>query len=85
MQSIPAAEKRIRWNQPHLTAPVLMLFILAAMHFSRYILAGSEDVADLFLSISLVQILVLLLPCMLYYLLKKRKLATPMPVRNTGI
>jgi membrane protease YdiL (CAAX protease family) len=80
MQSIPAAEKQIRWNQPHLTAPVLMLFILAAMHFSRYILAGSEDVADLFLSISLVQILVLLLPCMLYYLLKKRKLATPMPV-----
>ncbi len=80
MESIPASEKRIRWNQPHLTAPMLVLFILAAMHFSRYLLAGASDVSDLLLSISLVQILVLLVPCMLYYLLKKRKLSTPMLV-----
>lgn len=80
MESIPSAEKKIRWDQPRFTAPLLVLFILAAMHFSRFLLAGATDVADLFLSISLVQILVLLVPCMLYYLLKKKKLATPMPV-----
>ena len=80
MASIPSADKKVRWNQPHLTAPILVLFVLAAMHFSRFLLTGATDAADLFMSISLVQILVLLVPCMLYYLLKKRKLATPMPV-----
>ncbi|MBQ8911644.1 MAG: CPBP family intramembrane metalloprotease [Clostridia bacterium] len=80
MERISSTEKTAKWNRPHLTAPLLVLFVLAAMHFSRFLLAGTENVTDLFLSISLVQILVLLVPCMLYYLLKKRKLATPMPV-----
>ena len=67
----------------HLTAPLLMLFVFGAMHLSRFLLSGVES-GDLLLSISLVQVLVLVLPCMLYYLLRKRKFATPMPLAPVG-
>ena len=79
MASTPIPQRKIRLNQPHITAPLLVLFAFVAMHLSRYMLAGSENVSDLFLNASLVQILVMIVPCMLYYLLKKRSLATPMP------
>ncbi len=80
MATRSGAEGKLRLNQPHLTAPLLVLFTLIAMHLSRYVLAGSQNVSDLFLNIALVQILVLIVPCMLYYLFKKRTLATPMPM-----
>lgn len=75
------AEERVtsKWNKPWLTAPILMLFIFAAMHLSRFLLSKAKS-EDLMLSISLIQILVLALPCMLYYLFRGRKFATPMPV-----
>lgn len=79
MASTPAPQRKLKLNQPHITAPLLVLFSFVAMHLSRYMLKGSENVSDLFLNAALVQILVMILPCMLYYLLKKRTLATPMP------
>lgn len=48
------------------------------MHLSRFMLAGAKNLSNLFLSISLIQLSVLVLPCMLYYLLKGRKLSSPM-------
>lgn len=69
---------------PHLTAPLLMLFVFGAMHLSRLLLTGVKS-GDLLLSISLVQLLVLILPCMLYYLLRRRKLATPMLLAPVGL
>ena len=71
---------RSRWNVPQITAPLLMLFVLGAMHLSRYILGQSEN-TNPFLAISLIQILVLIFPCMIYYLLKKRSFATPLMIR----
>lgn len=73
-------EKRPRGlaSLPHITTPLLVLFVLAAMHLSRFILLRAENPTNLFLSIALVQLTVLVLPCMLYYLLKGRKLSTPM-------
>ncbi len=68
----------------HLTAPLLVLFVFGAMHLSRFLLARMES-GDLLLSISLVQVLVLVVPCMLYYLLRKRKLATPMLLSPVGL
>jgi len=63
---------------PHITTPLLVLFVLAAMHLSRFVLMRAANLTNLFLSIALVQIMVLVLPCMLYYLLKGRKLSSPM-------
>lgn len=69
---------------PQLTAPLLVLFVLVAMHLSRHLLSGASSGGDLLLSISVIQIIVLALPCMLYYLLKGRKLASPMAVSPIG-
>ncbi|MBO4366223.1 MAG: CPBP family intramembrane metalloprotease [Clostridia bacterium] len=74
---------RARWSAPQITAPLLMTFVLGAMHLSRYFLQRSEE-ANPFLTISLIQLLVLLLPCMVYYLLKRKSFATPLmlnPIR----
>lgn len=71
---------KARWSAPQITAPLLMLFVLGAMHLSRYLLQRSQA-ENPFLSISLIQLLVLILPCMIYYLLKKRSFATPMMIR----
>ena len=75
---------KIKRNLPHLTAPLLTLFVFGTMHLSRFLLSGTNG-SDLLLSVSLVQILVLAVPCMLYYLLRGRKLATPMLVSPIGL
>lgn len=64
---------------PVLTAPLLTLCVFVAMYFSRVLLTGTVEGGGLLLGVSVVQLLVLLLPCMLYYLLKGRKLASPIP------
>lgn len=71
------APVRVRLSAPQFTAPLLMVFVLGAMHLSRYFLQknGGENP---FLTISLIQLLVLLLPCMVYYLLKRKSFATPL-------
>lgn len=76
----PTTEKQPRGlsGLPHITTPLLVLFVLAAMHLSRFVLMRAQNPTNLFLSIALVQIIVLVLPCMLYYLLKGRKLSSPM-------
>ena len=71
-------EKRTPKGLPHITTPLLVLFVFGAMHLSRFVLARAQNLTNLFLSIALVQVIVLVLPCMLYYLLKRRRLATPL-------
>lgn len=78
-------EKRKKIGSPHIAAPLLVLVVLVAMHLSRYLLADAATGGELLLSISVVQIVVLALPCMLYYLLRGRKLASPMPVSPIGL
>lgn len=67
-----------KWLTPQITVPLLVLFVLVAMHLSRYVLAHAEQPGNLFLSIAIIHLLVLVLPSMLYYLLKRRKLSSPM-------
>lgn len=78
MAASSAQKKSARRFGPHITTPLLVLFVLAAMHLTRFLLNGQETLNNLFLSISLIQLLVLVMPCMLYYLLKGRKLSSPM-------
>lgn len=84
-----AEHAQVKWKKiahaPQITAPLLALFVLAAMHLSRYLLTGTQLGSNLLLSISVIQILVLVLPCMLYYLLKGRKLSSPMALSPIGL
>ncbi|MBP5230157.1 MAG: CPBP family intramembrane metalloprotease [Clostridia bacterium] len=81
----PAAETRKSgWNAPQITAPLLMLFVLGAMHLSRYFLSRADG-TDPLLAISLIQLLVLILPCMVYYLLKRRAFATPLLIKSVNL
>ena len=82
-RSLPG--KRKKTGLPQITAPLLVLFVLVAMHLSRYLLSGVSSGGDLLLSISVIQVIVLTMPCMLYYLLKGRKLASPMAVSPVGL
>lgn len=77
--------KRKKAVLPHIAAPLLVLFVLVAMHLSRYLLTGAASGGELLLSISVIQVVVLALPCMLYYLLRGRKLASPMPISPIGL
>ncbi len=80
-----ANESGLRRLSPQVTAPVLMMVVLVAMHLSRYLLSEAKTDTNLFLSISVIQLLVLILPCMLYYLLKGKKLASPMFLSPIGL
>lgn len=61
-----------------ITAPLLMIVVLIAMYLSRYLLSNAAETKGLLLDIAVIHLLVLVLPSMVYYLLKKRKLATKM-------
>ncbi len=74
-----------RIKDPATTAPLLVLFVLTAMYLSRYSLVTLESETNIFVALGVIQLAVLALPCIVYYLLKGRKLATPILfVSKTG-
>lgn len=62
------------------TAPLLVIFVLAAMQASKYALANLESETSIFIAIGVVQLIAMGLPCVVYYLLKGRKLDSPVYV-----
>ena len=69
---------------PAFTTPLLVMFVIAAMQGSKYALSTLESDTNLFLAVGVIQLAVLALPCMLYYLLKGRKLQEPMFLMPKG-
>ena len=67
-------------KSPTITTPLLVIFVVLFMQASKYAFARVNSDTNLFLAIGVVQLVVLALPCMVYYLLKDRRLSTPMPV-----
>jgi len=65
-------------KSPLITTPLLVIFVIAAMQGSKYALSVLENETNLFVAVGVVQLAVLALPCMVYYLLKGRKLQEPM-------
>lgn len=65
-------------KSPLITTPLLVIFVIAAMQGSKYALSTLESETNLFVAVGVVQLAVLALPCMVYYLLKGRKLQEPM-------
>ena len=72
-------EKSIWYKSPALTTPLLVIFVLVMLNLSRYVLQKQNNTeSNIFLVITVIQIVVLVLPCILYYLVKGRRLSSPL-------
>lgn len=72
-------EKSIWYKSPVITTPLLVIFVLVMLSLSRYVLKSqSSSESNIFLVITIIQIAVLVLPCVFYYLIKGRRLSAPM-------
>lgn len=73
-------ETKEKLKSPFITTPLLVIFVLAAMQFSRYALTTLQSDTNIFVAVGVIQLATLALPCMVYYLIKGRKLTEPMYV-----
>lgn len=74
-----------KFKSSAITAPLLVIFVIAAMQLSKYALENLESETNIFVAIGVIQLIALGLPCMVYYLLKGRKLAEPIyGISNRG-
>lgn len=72
-------EKKIWYKSPVVTTPLLVIFVLVMLSLSRKTLASQANSENnIFLVITIIQIIVLILPCIFYYLIKGRRLSSPM-------
>lgn len=77
MQEVHMGEEKIKWyKSPTVTTPILVIFVLIMLRLSSNVLASQQN-GNIFLNIVIVQIAVLVLPCIFYYFIKERKLSTP--------
>lgn len=70
-------EMKERLKSPLITTPLLVIFVLIAMQLSKYALRTLQSDTNIFVAVGVVQLATLALPCMVYYLLKGRKLQEP--------
>lgn len=78
-------KKAVRITSAPITVPLLAAAVIVMLGVSRFVLERqAENENNIFLVITVLQLIIFALPCMLYYFLKGRKLASPMyiaPVR----
>ncbi len=67
-------------KSPAFTAPLLVMFVIVAMLISRRALTTLNPDTNIFVAIGVIQLSVLAIPCMLYYLIKGRKLSEPIRI-----
>ncbi len=60
------------------TTPLLILFVITVMQLSKYALGNLNEDTNIFVAVGVIQLAALGLPCILYYLLKGKKLSEPM-------
>ncbi|MEG2003216.1 MAG: CPBP family intramembrane glutamic endopeptidase [Clostridia bacterium] len=63
-----------------ITTPLFVVLVLVLLSLSGYILQNRMQGENIYLLISVVQLIVFIFPCMLYYFFKGRKLSTPILV-----
>ncbi len=59
------------------TTPLLVIFVITAMKLSEFALARLNPETNIFVAVGVIQMIVLAMPCVIYYLLKGRKLSEP--------
>lgn len=64
-------------HEPAFTTPLLVIFVIAAMRLSKYALYNLDGSTNVFVAVGVIQLAVLALPCVIYYLLRGRKLSSP--------
>lgn len=74
-----------KFKSSAVTAPLLVIFVLAAMQLSKFALNNLDSETNIFVAVGVIQLIALGIPCIVYYLLKGRKLAEPIyVVSNRG-
>ena len=61
-------------KDPAVTTPLLVIFVIAAMQLSKYALRNLGENTNVFVAVGVIQLAVLALPCVIYYLIRGRKL-----------
>ena len=60
-----------------MTTPLLVIFVITAMQLSKFALTRLDPETNIFVAVGVIQLAVLAMPCVIYYLLKGRKLSEP--------
>ncbi len=63
-----------------ITTPLLVIFVITAMQLSKFALTRLDSDTNVFVAVGIIQLIVLAMPCVIYYLLKGRKLSEPILV-----
>ncbi len=69
-------------KSPTVTAPLLIIFVMVAMQYSRRAMANLSADTNSFIAIGVIQLITIGIPCIAYYLLKGKKLSQPMYLLN---
>lgn len=78
MQEVDMGEEKNTWyKSPTVTTPILVIIVLIMLRLSSNVLKNQQEQGNIFLNIAIVQIVVLVLPCIFYYFIKERKLSAP--------
>ncbi len=75
-------------ESPQLTAPLLFILTVLLLEIGKYILSNGNYGDNLYFTVALIQVIAYLFPCALYYIIKHKRLATPMlikPIRISDI
>ncbi len=71
-------EKNTWYKSPTVTTPILVTIVLIMLRLSSNVLSSRQEAkGNILLNIAIVQIVVLVLPCIFYYFIKERKLSAP--------
>jgi len=73
-----SAKQKVSSSLAPVTAPLLVTLVLILLSVSGRILQNKQSDDNVFLLISIVQLIIFVFPCMLYYFIKGRRLSTPM-------
>lgn len=60
-----------------MTTPLLVIFVITAMQLSKFALTRLDPETNIFVAVGVIQLVTLAMPCVIYYLLKGRKLTEP--------
>lgn len=71
-------EWKDKLKSPTVTTPLLVIFVIAAMQLSKYALRTLDSDTNVFVAVGIVQLATLAIPCMVYYLLKGKRLEEKM-------
>lgn len=66
-----------KFKNPAITAPLLVIGIIIAMQMSKFALKNLDSGTNIFVAVGVIQLVAMGLPCIIYYLMKNRRLSDP--------